>query len=230
MYGTETLVIASGMFELGFFGSSESSNEYFGIWFTNDMNKKAIWVSNTDAPLLGSPGVLSIRYDGNLVISGRGLIPRIVNYGQLATSSNTSAKILDSGNLILMEGEKIIWQSFHYPTDTFLPGMKLGWFDIGTDHVMKAFLVSWLSPSVPGNGPFALGRDSITWSTFNVWRRDGAYQQIGFWDGHTFRFFFQNPLDGYNFSFFSNSKEVYLTFNNKGSYFSWFCFSFKWGY
>ena len=87
---------------------------------------------------------------------------------------------------------------------------------------MKAFLVSWLSPSVPGNGPFALGLDSITWSTFNVWRRDGAYQQIGFWDGHTFRFFFQNPLDGYNFSFFSNSKEVYLTFNNKGSYFSWF--------
>ncbi|KAM3761909.1 hypothetical protein ACB098_01G303600 [Castanea mollissima] len=222
LYGTETLVSASGVFELGFFGSSEPSNEYLGIWFTNDKNKKAIWVSNTDAPLLGSPAILSIRYDGNLVISGRGPIPRIVNYGQLATSSNTSAKILDSGNLILMEGEKIIWQSFHYPTDTFLPGMKLGWFDIGTDHVMKAFLVSWLSPSVPGNGPFSLGLDSITWSTFNVWRSDGAYQEIGFWDNNTFRFFFQNPLDGYNFSFFSNSKEVYLTFNNKGSYFSWF--------
>lgn len=223
LYDTETLVSASGVFELGFFGSIESSNEYLGIWFKNDRNKKPVWVANRDTPLLDSPLVLSIRYDGNLVISGRGPIPRIVNYGQLATSNNTSAKILDSGNLILMEGAKIIWQSFQYPTDTFLPGMKLGWFDVDTDHVEKSFLVSWLSLSVPGSGSFALGLDSDTRTSFNVWRRDGAYQQIGFWDGHTFRFFFQNSSDSHNFSFFSNSKEIYLTFNNnEGNYFSWF--------
>ncbi|GMY35906.1 g-type lectin s-receptor-like serine/threonine-protein kinase [Fagus crenata] len=213
LYDTETLVSASGVFELGFFGSIESSNEYLGI----------VWVANRDTPLMDSPVVLSIRYDGNLVISGRGPIPRIVNYGQLATSNDTSAKILDSGNLILMEGAKIIWQSFQYPTDTFLPGMKLGWFDVDTDHVEKSFLVSWLSLSVPGSGSFALGLDSDTRTSFNVWRRDGAYQQIGFWDGHTFRFFFQNSSDSHSFSFFSNSKEIYLTFNNnEGNYFSWF--------
>ncbi len=223
LYDTETLVSASGVFELGFFGSIESSNEYLGIWFKNDRNKKPVWVANRDTPLLDSPGVLSIRYDGNLVISGRGPIPRIVNCGQLATSNNTSAKILDSGNLILMEGAKIIWQSFQYPTDTFLPGMKLGWFDVDTDHVDKPFLVSWLSLSVPGSGSFALGLDSDTRTSFNVWRRDGAYQQIGFWDGHTFRFFFKNLSDSHNFSFVSNSKEIYLTFNNnEGNYFSWF--------
>uniref|UniRef100_A0A2N9IAJ3 Receptor-like serine/threonine-protein kinase n=1 Tax=Fagus sylvatica TaxID=28930 RepID=A0A2N9IAJ3_FAGSY len=223
LYDTETLISASGVFELGFFGSIESSNEYLGIWFKNDRNKKPVWVANRDTALLDSPGVLSIRYDGNLVISGRGPIPRIVNYGQLATSNNTSAKILDSGNLILMEGAKIIWQSFQYPTDTFLPGMKLGWFDVDTDHVEKSFLVSWLSLSVPGSGSFALGLDSDTRTSFNVWRRDGAYQQIGFWDGHTFRFFFQNSSDSHNFSFVSNSEEIYLTFNNnEGNYFSWF--------
>ncbi|KAG6385521.1 hypothetical protein SASPL_154357 [Salvia splendens] len=39
------------------------------------------------------------------------------------------ARLLDSGNLIVMDEtneSSILWQSFDYPTDTFLPGMKLG--------------------------------------------------------------------------------------------------------
>ncbi|GJV67663.1 mutator type transposase, partial [Tanacetum coccineum] len=45
---------------------------------------------------------------------------------------NASVTLLDSGNLVLQElfpdgyQKKVLWQSFDYPTDTLLPGMKLG--------------------------------------------------------------------------------------------------------
>ncbi|KAA8523038.1 hypothetical protein F0562_009461 [Nyssa sinensis] len=220
----DILVSAGGLFELGFFGTGgSSSNHYFGIWFKNDKHKKAVWVANRDNPILDDSGVLTIRSDGNMVITDIRLIPIIVNYGMLATSSNTSMKLLDSGNLILVDGEeKIVWQSFYYPSDTFLPDMKLGLFDLHTDYIRKQFLVSWLSPLVPTTGPFTLGLDWNNRTLFNAWRRDGVFQHIGFWDGHSFRFFFQTSSDSYNFTFVSTSKEIYLTFTKGNNNFSWF--------
>ncbi|KAJ0780282.1 putative non-specific serine/threonine protein kinase [Helianthus annuus] len=44
------------------------------------------------------------------------------------SSGNATAKLDDSGNLVVIDGhnKSILWQSFDYPTDTFLPGMKFG--------------------------------------------------------------------------------------------------------
>jgi hypothetical protein len=65
------------------------------------------------------------------------------------------AQLLDSGNLILVRkrSRKIIWQSFDYPTNIGLPGMKLG-LDrkLGTDR----FLTSWRSADDPGIGDFSI--------------------------------------------------------------------------
>lgn len=216
LYSNETVASASGVFELGFFGSGGLSNHYLGIWFKKDKTKKAVWVANRDSPLIGSSGVLTIRQDGNMVISDIRLSDIIVNTGSVATSSNTSAILDDSGNLILMEGERIIWQSFDYPTDTFLPGMKLGLFDMDTNHTTKKFLVSWLTPSLPASGLFALGIDPVNRSRFNVWYKD-EYREIGFWDGHSFRFLFQSSSDSNNFKFISNDKNMYLAFENKAN-------------
>ena len=135
LYSNETLVSAGGVFELGFFSFSESSDMYLGIWIKNDGNKKPVWVANRAEPLVDSSGFLKIRYDGNLVLSDRRATTVIVNNGALAGSNETSSRILDSGNLILIEGEKTLWQSFDYPTDTLLPGMKLGRFHMGTDQL-----------------------------------------------------------------------------------------------
>ncbi|KAL6274779.1 hypothetical protein ACE6H2_025471 [Prunus campanulata] len=230
LYRNETLVSAGGVFELGFFSSHAAPNGYLGIWFKNDKNQKPVWVANKDSPLMDFPGVpgssgvfLTIRYDGNMVISDRRNIPFILNYGALASSNNTRATIRDTGNLILMEGKEILWQSFYYPTDTFLPGMKLGLFNMNTEQLRKQFLVSWFSASVPADGSYALGIDPVNNTQFNVWRSDGAYQQIGLWDGHEFKFFFQSTSDNLNFSFVWNSNEIYLTFNNKNTSMpSWF--------
>ncbi|KAM2193515.1 hypothetical protein ACFX1R_027791 [Malus domestica] len=230
LYSNQTLVSAGGVFELGFFSSPSSPNTYLGIWFKNDKNQKPVWVANRNSPLMDSVGTggssevyLTIRYDGNMVILDRRGTPFIVNYGAVAPGKNTTATILDSGNLVLMEGGDTFWQSFYYPTDTFLPGMKLGLFNINTEESRIQYLVSWSSTSDPTDGPYALGIDRVNHTQFNVWRSDGAYQQIGFWDGHEFHLFFKSKSDNLNYSFVWHSNEIYLTFSNKNSSMpSWF--------
>ena len=76
----------------------------------------------------GTSGSLEVRDDGNLVITDARLNPKIVNSRAVAKSNKTRAQILDTGNLILLEDEDVIWRSFEYPTDTFLPGFKLVFF------------------------------------------------------------------------------------------------------
>nr|POF05619.1 g-type lectin s-receptor-like serine/threonine-protein kinase [Quercus suber] len=224
----KTLVSSNGVFELGFFSSSSSSssNHYLGIWFKNDPNKKPVWVANRENPILDSSGVLSIRYDGNLVIVDRRQIPIIVNSGMLATTTNTSSTLLDSGNLRLGDGDNIVWQSFDYPSDTLLPGMRLGWFNLGTQHLREQFLVSWQSLSVPATGSFALGLDSNNGTQVKVWQRNGVSRQIAFWDGQRLKFMIESSSEDYNFSFVSKPDEVYITFNTRENYTSsWFVMS-----
>ncbi|XP_060667648.1 G-type lectin S-receptor-like serine/threonine-protein kinase SD1-13 isoform X2 [Ziziphus jujuba] len=223
LHSDETLISAGGVFELGFFTPSKSNSEHLGIWFRNDRNQKPVWVALREISFIKSTGFLTIQYDGNLVISDILTVTNIVNSGALATSNETSAKILDTGNLILMERGKTIWQSFDYPTDTLLPGMSLGWFNMNTDRFRMRHLTSWLIPSNPNKGDYSLGIDPSNMTKFNVWRKD-AYQQIGFWDGRVFRFFFQPLLaNHYNISFESNTNDSYLTFNKAGSnILSWF--------
>ncbi|XP_050125547.1 G-type lectin S-receptor-like serine/threonine-protein kinase CES101 [Malus sylvestris] len=229
LYSNQTLVSAGGVFELGFFSSPSAPNGYLGIWFKNDKNQKPVWVANRNSPLdsdgmVGSSSVLlTIRNDGNMVIIDRRNISYIVNYDALASGNNTTATLLDSGNLVLMEGGDTFWQSFDYPTDTFLPGMKLGLFNINTEQLRKQFLVSWSNTSVPADGIYALGIDPVNNTQFNVWRSDGAYQQIGLWDGHEFNFFFKSTLDNLNVSSGWKTNEIYVTFSNKNSSMpSWF--------
>ena len=224
----KTLVSSNGVFELGFFSSSSSSssNYYLGIWFKNDPTKKPVWVANRENPILDSSGVLSIRYDGNLVIVDRRQIPIIVNSGMLATTRNTSSTLIDSGNLRLEDGDNIVWQSFDYPSDTLLPGMRIGWFNLGTQHLRKQFLVSWQSLSVPATGSFALGLDSNNSTQIKVWHRNGVSRQIAFWDGQKLKFMIESLSEDYNFSYVSKPDEVYITFNTRENYTSsWFVMS-----
>ena len=67
----QTLVSAGGVFELGFFTDKSTGNHFLGIWFKDDVNKKAMWVAIRENPILDSSGVLQIRDDGNLTLTGR---------------------------------------------------------------------------------------------------------------------------------------------------------------
>ena len=66
--------------------------------------------------------------------------------GTTTANSNLSATLLDNGNLVLrivnLDGSpgRTLWQSFDYPTDSILAGMKLG-FNYITKRNMS--LTSW---------------------------------------------------------------------------------------
>ncbi|KAI3675776.1 hypothetical protein L1987_85369 [Smallanthus sonchifolius] len=74
------------------------------------------------------------------------------------TSGNVTARLRDTGNLVLInQNEKILWQSFDYPTDTLLPGMKLG-----NDYLrgIEWHLASWKSSQDPALGELTWGTDT----------------------------------------------------------------------
>jgi hypothetical protein len=146
----DTLVSSGERFELGFFTpyGRNDGKKYLGIWYCRYSPQTVVWVANRENPLDNSRGVFSLEQDGNLqVMDGNR-----TSYWSTrieSTSSSFSLKLMDSGNLVLIQeagnGSAILWQSFDYPTDTFLPGMKID---------KNFMLTSWKSPIDPAPGDF----------------------------------------------------------------------------
>ena len=126
----DSMVSADGSFKMGFFSPGSSKNRYLGIWYNKVSVMTVVWVANREIPVTNSSGVLKITSEGLLVL---------LNHNEsIIWSSNTSrsarnpvALLLDSGNLVVKEEddndpENSLWQSFDYPSDTLLPGMKMG--------------------------------------------------------------------------------------------------------
>ncbi|KAL2454071.1 G-type lectin S-receptor-like serine/threonine-protein kinase [Abeliophyllum distichum] len=214
----DTLVSAGRVFELGFFQDGVFGNLFLGIWLKKDGNKKPVWIANRENPLEDSTSTLQIRHDGNLILTDLRQAAIIVNYGMISTGANTSATLLDTGNFVLRQRDEVIWQSFDYPTDTYLPGMKIGWFGMLSDQPRFQALVSWLSPRNPTRGCFTLGTGYKDARKLSVWRGQSVHMDIGSLEGRVFRFIFKNSFNSFNFSYFSTQNETYLTFNTIGEY------------
>ncbi|KAL7243935.1 hypothetical protein ACSBR1_016202 [Camellia fascicularis] len=97
---------------------------------TNISVQTVIWVANRDSPITDENGILAIGNNGNLmVLDGNGNAMWSSNASIF--SINTTAMLMDTGNLILSSNDsvadtdKALWQSFDNPTDTFLPGMRV---------------------------------------------------------------------------------------------------------
>ena len=88
-----------------------------------------VWVANRDNPINDNSGVFSINLHGNLVLYD-GDQKQPIWSTNIVTKSNyntTHAQLIHSGNRMLLINEtNVLWESFNNPTDTFLPGMKLG--------------------------------------------------------------------------------------------------------
>uniref|UniRef100_A0A6N2MF82 Bulb-type lectin domain-containing protein n=1 Tax=Salix viminalis TaxID=40686 RepID=A0A6N2MF82_SALVM len=149
----DTVVSADGTLELGFLSPGKSKNRYLGIWCGKIPVQTVVWVANREAPLNDSLGALKMTSKGILTLLDRS--------GSVIWSSNTSrparnpaAQLLESGNLVVKEEgdnnlENSLWQSFEHPTDTILPGMKLGRSRITG---MEWSMTSWKSPDDPSKG------------------------------------------------------------------------------
>ncbi|XP_076897043.1 G-type lectin S-receptor-like serine/threonine-protein kinase At4g27290 [Bidens hawaiensis] len=155
----ETIVSRGKTFELGFFSPGSSKNRYLGIWYANTTPHVVAWVANRETPLIDSSGIVKLDNQGILfLVNGSGTTIWSSNSSASNTNVNPIAQLLDTGNLVIMKENKtnkatIIWQSFDYPGDTFLPGMKLG-TNFMTGRQM--YLTSWKSADDPSPVEYTL--------------------------------------------------------------------------
>ncbi|XP_073266720.1 G-type lectin S-receptor-like serine/threonine-protein kinase At1g67520 isoform X3 [Populus alba] len=218
-----TLVSKNGLFTLGFtrLGSAESNASYLGIWYNNDTSHP-FWLANRGKPIADNSGVLAIDGSGNMKLTYSGGHP-VEFYSSQSSASNITASLEDSGNFVLKDensgSQQVLWQSFDFPTDTFLPGMKLG-INHRTGHTWS--LMSWLSDLVPTPA----GAFTFEWDTNGtelvIKRRDVIYWTSGPLRSNTsFENFFLNAGD-LNFSFIndSNADEDYFMFTVSANQFT----------
>ncbi|KAI3868803.1 hypothetical protein MKX03_003797, partial [Papaver bracteatum] len=158
--GDETIVSRGDNFVLGFFKPGNTSqNYYIGIWYSyNKVSiQTVVWVANRDAPILHPSSSVLTVLDGNLVLLNNISKTPIWSTNLSSNTPNTPQVVLgDDGNLVLRDGSNpnvVYWQSFDYPTDTLLPGGKIG-FNRKTKQNQK--LISWRSPEGPSQGLYSL--------------------------------------------------------------------------
>ena len=168
-------------------------------------------------------GVLAIDGSGNmkLTYSGGDLVD-LFNSSQ-SSATNITAILEDSGNFVLKDensgSQQVLWQSFDFPTDTFLPGMKLG---INHRTGQTWSLMSWLSDLAPTPA----GAFTFEWDTNGkelvIKRRNVIYWATGPLRSNTsfeIPFLYAAILD---FSFFnvSNADEDYFMFTVSANQFT----------
>ncbi|KAF7127924.1 hypothetical protein RHSIM_Rhsim11G0081300 [Rhododendron simsii] len=93
-----------------------------------------------------------------------------------------SARLLDSGNLVLFQGDSGsgggVWQSFDHPTNTLLPNMKLG-LDRTTG--LERFLTSWKSRDDPSTGEYSFQLEQKEFPQFILFKGSSRVWRIPTW-------------------------------------------------
>ncbi|KAF9609264.1 hypothetical protein IFM89_014458 [Coptis chinensis] len=180
----QTLLSQGGTFELGFFSPSNSKNRYLGIWYKTIPTQTVVWVANRDSPLNDTSGILKIGSSSNLVIVNQSESV-FWSTNSSRTVENPVVEFLESGNLILRDSqdgnsENYLWQSFDHPSDTLLPGMKLGW-NLKTG--VNRFLTSWRNFDDPSQGDYTCGIDYTPYIESSVRNMSNKYYRSGPWNG-----------------------------------------------
>ncbi|KAL6596098.1 hypothetical protein ACP70R_047462 [Stipagrostis hirtigluma subsp. patula] len=186
--GNETIVSAGRVFELGFFSpAGADGGTYLGIWYFNIPGPTVVWVANRESPLVNpGPGVLRLSADGRLVILDR---QNATVWSSPAPTRNVTTRatvqLLDDGNFVLSSDgsgspESVAWQSFDYPTDTLLPGMKLG-VDIKAGITRN--ITSWRSPTDPSPGSYTFKLVAGGLPQFFLLRGATRVYTSGAWNG-----------------------------------------------
>ncbi|GMH10914.1 hypothetical protein Nepgr_012755 [Nepenthes gracilis] len=212
----DTLVSSGGNFVLGFFQPQRSNCRYVGIWYKKVPLPTAVWVANRAVPLVDSTGVLKITKPGILVlVNGSGHLIWSTNSPRSASLQNPVAQLLDLGNLVVREEsdenlDNVVWQSFDYPCDTHLPGMKLGW-DLVTN--FERYLTSWASSDDPSPGNYTYALDRHGYPQMLLMKGSTVQYRSGPWNGITFSGIpglKPNPI--YKFWFVFNKRETYYDY------------------
>ncbi|GMJ05178.1 hypothetical protein like AT4G27290 [Hibiscus trionum] len=215
------LVSNGGSFALGFFSPGSSKNRYVGIWYHNDPMQTVVWVANRITPINDSTGVLKIESSGKLVLQVQN-ITAVWSTDTAASVENPVLQLLDSGNLVVKDGkdsnpdsEDYLWQSFDYPSDTMLPGMKIG-VDLRTGFDRR--LSAWNNWDDPSPADLTYGVELEGNPEMVLMKGSDKYYLTGIWTGSGFsgiKDVRSNPI--FDSDFVWNENEVYYIFSLKNN-------------
>ncbi|KAK1368880.1 Receptor-like serine/threonine-protein kinase [Heracleum sosnowskyi] len=204
----ETITSAGGEFELGFFSPGRSTNRYLGIWYKKISNGTVVWVANRDTPITNTLGLVRVTNKGITLQTADGMI---WSSNTSISTKNPVAQLLDSGNLVLRDGDHNIdnffWQSFDYPGDNLLPGMKFG-LDLVTG--LDRYHTSWKSVDDPSTGNFTDRLDPNGFPQFFLYKGSVKWSRSGPWNGRQFSGSPNGNQNGiFSDKFVSNEREIY---------------------
>ncbi|KAL8199678.1 hypothetical protein R6Q57_013246 [Mikania cordata] len=172
----DELISSNRVFSLKLFSIGSMVSLYLGIFYckneirnsqshsyqteaSDEFSNNAVWVANRNNPIPDIYGKLIIDFNGKLsILSGGGTVLDLFS-PTLLVARNATVTLFNTGNLKLQELHpngsvmRVLWQSFDYPTDTLLPGMKLG-INLKTGH--KWSLTAWRNDELPAEGLFTL--------------------------------------------------------------------------
>ncbi|XP_055823273.1 G-type lectin S-receptor-like serine/threonine-protein kinase At4g27290 [Solanum dulcamara] len=207
----DTVVSAGGIYELGFFSPGNSKNRYVGIWYKQISPRTVVWVANRDIPLDDTSGVLTLKPNGILVLVDNFNVS-IWSSKSSRSLKNPKARILDSGNLVVNDGNErdleinFAWQSFDYPGNTLLPGMRLG-RNLVTG--MDWYTSSWKSSDDPAPGEYINRLDTHGYPQLFVLKKSSIVSSSGIWNGIAFSVSPNSkPNTHYTFKFIINQQEI----------------------
>ncbi|WOL18097.1 G-type lectin S-receptor-like serine/threonine-protein kinase [Canna indica] len=216
--GNQNITSSGGNFVLGFFKPGNSSNRYYvGIWYGKVSLLTSVWVANREIPITDpATAELKISADGNLVLLNQSKAI-IWSTNVTASSNSTVAVISDSGNLQLRDESnvsRVYWQSFDFPTDTWLPGGKIGLNKLTNENQR---LTNWKNSDNPAPGIFSLEIDPKgTSQYFVIWNMTKSYWSSGTWNGQIFSGVPEMTANYiYDFEYVSNASENYFTYSVK---------------
>lgn len=178
--GNSTISSKNKTFDLGFF-SPNSEDWYLGIRYSSISTPTYIWVANRERPIRSNasasaaPPTLEITATGRLAVkdSGNSIVWQSAN-----VDLGTSVVLYENGNLALLNPRgQVKWQSFDFPTDTWLPGMNL---------TTSKALTSWRSSSDPSPGLYSLRLRPDHGGFELVFNKTTPYWSTGSWTGEAF--------------------------------------------
>lgn len=210
----DVLVSADGSFELGFFSPINSKGRYLGIWYQKISAGTVVWVANRETPLNNSSGALIVTDQGILILLNSSK-DAIWSSNASRTAQNPVMKLLGSGNLVVKDindnSENFLWQSFDYPCDTLLPGMKWGRNMVtGLDR----YLSSWKSSNDPAQGEFTFRIDPRGNTQMLLMKGSKILYRTGTWNGLRWTGTPQlKPNMLYTYGFISTATEMYYKFD-----------------
>ena len=175
-----------------------------------------VCVANRNQPVSDpSLSALKLLENGNLTLLGPSSTAIWSSSSKPSASNSSVGVLLDSGNFVIrdeFDSSVVIWQSFDHPTDTWLPGGKIGYNKLANE---KLILSPWRNPQNPAPGIFSLEIEPNGTSHLLRWNGSNVYWTSGNWTGTIFILVPEIQLNQYatNITYVSNEDESYFTYD-----------------